>query len=73
MPINRLLKGGAYTPDQIALLNRAFDLALSSLSLLDRNDRLCEIVARKVIEVGKDGIGDPCEIAEQAVKQIGLK
>ncbi len=73
MPINRLLQGGAYTPDQIALLNRAFDLALRSLSLVDRSDRLCEIVARKVIEISKDGASDPYEIAEKAVTKIGLK
>ncbi len=73
MPINRLLKDGAYTPDQINLLNRAYDMALHSLSLVDRNDRLCEIVAGKIIAIGIDGTRDPREIAEKAVKQIGLR
>lgn len=73
MPIDRLLKDGAYTPDQINLLNRAFDLALHSLSLVDRNDRLCEMVARKIIAIGVDGTSNPREIAEKAVKQIGLR
>jgi hypothetical protein len=71
MPINRLLKGGEHTPEEIERLNKAFNLALRSLSLVDRNDPVCEIVARKVIEVA-DGIEDPREIAGKAVRGIGL-
>ena len=73
MPINRLLKNGAYSPDQIIILNQAFDLALRSLSLVDRNDRLCEIVARAIIAIGLDGTSNPREIAKKAVNQIGLR
>ena len=50
MPINRLLKIGKYTPEEIELLNRAFDLALRSMGLVDRNDPLYEMIARKIIE-----------------------
>jgi hypothetical protein len=71
MPINQLLKDGEHTPDEIARLNKAFSLALQSLSLVDRNDPLCEMVARKVIEVA-DAIEDPREIAGKVVKGIGL-
>ena len=73
MPINRLLKAGKYTPDEIALLNKAFDRALHLMGLVDRNDPLCELVARKVIEVGATGISDPKEIAETAAARIGLR
>lgn len=71
MPINRLLKAGEHTPDEVERLNRAFTLALRSLHLVDRNDPLCEIVARKIIDVADD-IQDPGEIANKAVKGIGL-
>lgn len=73
MPINRLLKVGKYTPKQIELLNKAFDLALRSMGLVDRNDPLCEMVARKVIEAGTSGVSDPEKIAEAAVARIGLR
>jgi hypothetical protein len=73
MPINRLLKVGKYTPEDIELLNRAFDLALRSMGLVDRNDPLCEMVARKVIEAGATGISDPKKIAEVAVVRMGLR
>jgi hypothetical protein len=41
------------------------------LSLIDRNDPICEIVAYKVIEIDKAGTHDPQEIANLAAKQFG--
>ena len=72
MPINRLLKDKR-TPEEIELLNKAFDHALNLLGVVDRNDPLCDLVARKVIEVGTTGISEPREIAEMAVVRIGLR
>src|SRR5262245_61296514 len=51
MPINRLLKD-KHTPEEIELLNKAFNHALNLLGVIDRNDPLCDMVARKVIEAG---------------------
>ena len=73
MPINRLLKDGQHTPDEIELLNKAFNHALNLLGVADRNDPLCDMVARKVIEVGATGLSKPREIAEMAVARIGLR
>jgi hypothetical protein len=73
MPINRLLKDGHHTPEQIELLNNAFNHALSLLSVADRDDSLCEMVARTVIEVGATGNRKPRKIAEVAVALIGLR
>ena len=72
MPINRLLKDKR-TPEEIELLNKAFNHALNLLGVVDRNDPLCDMVARKVIEVGTTGISEPREIAEMAVVRIGLR
>jgi hypothetical protein len=72
MPINRLLKGKR-TPEEIALLNEAFNHALNLLGVADRNDPLCDMVARKVIEVGTTGINEPREIAKITVARIGLR
>jgi hypothetical protein len=70
MPINRLLDSEVDT-DEAELLNQAFDLALRSLGLVDRNDPITELVAEKVIEVHELGVNDPAEIADIAVKRIG--
>jgi hypothetical protein len=72
MPIRRLLKDAKFEPDEVAVLTRAFELALSALYLVDRDDPICEIVARKVIEIGTNGIHDPREIAEAAVQRLSV-
>ena len=71
MPINRLLKEGKFTPEDVERLNRAFALARSRLGLVDRNDPICEIVARKIIEINAAGWHEPNEIAKLAVAQPG--
>jgi hypothetical protein len=72
MPINRLLQEAGTDPVEIERLNRAFAFTLKSLSLVDRNDPICEIVACKVIEIDKAGTHDPQEIAKLAAKQFGV-
>jgi hypothetical protein len=72
MPINRLLKDKR-TPKEIELFNNAFNHALNLLGLADRNDPLCDMVAREVIEVSATGLSEPREIAEMAVARIGLR
>jgi hypothetical protein len=52
MPIRRLLKDDKFEPEQVAVLTRAFDLALNALYLIDRDDPICEIVARKLSRSG---------------------
>jgi hypothetical protein len=71
MPINRLLKQGNFTPGEVERLNRAFARALSILGLVDRNDPICELVARSVISVYVAGTHEPEDIAKSAVAQLG--
>ena len=72
MPINRMLNDKR-APEEIELLNKAFNHALNLLGVVDRNDPFCDMVARKVIEVGASGPSKPREIAEMAVARIGLR
>jgi hypothetical protein len=72
MPIDRLFRDGKITAEELDRLNRAFTFTLKSLSLADRNDSLCDIVARKVIEIDAGGTHDPKEIAKQAAKDFGI-
>ena len=72
MPINRMFRDGKIKAEEVERLNRAFTFTLQSLSLVDRDDPVCEIVARKVIEIDAAGTRDPKEIARLAVKKLGL-
>lgn len=69
MPINRLL-GNASSADA-ERLRQAFAATLKSLHLVDRNDPVCEIVARKIIEIDAAGTHDPHEIAKRAARELG--
>jgi hypothetical protein len=71
MPIQRLLKDSQIEPERVEALKRAFSLALSSLGLVDRNDPVCDIVAREIIRYGTDGTRDPREVAKAVVERYG--
>jgi len=74
MPIKHLLRDSKLGPEDIKKLEAAYTYALRSLSLVDRNDPLCEIIARKIVEVGAAvGDSDPRQIANWAVKKIGIE
>jgi len=51
MSINKLFRDGKIKPDEVERLNRAYTFTLRSLSLVDRNDPVCEIIARKIVEI----------------------
>ena len=72
MPINPLFSGGRIKPEEVERLNRAFKFTLRSLCLVDRDDPLCEIVARKVIEIDANSTHDPKEIAKLAEREFGV-
>ena len=71
MPITRLLADADFTPEQRHVLELAFSHTLSKLNLVDRNDPICDMVARKVIEIASSGATDAIAIAETAFRQLG--
>lgn len=71
MPIDRLLLNSELTPEERHVLRLAFDRTLRKLNLVDRDDPICEIVARKLIEIGAAGATDAIAISEIAVRELG--
>ena len=67
MPIDRLLVGSKLCPEEVARLNAAYSHALHCLSVVDRNDPLSEMLARKIIEIGATE-SDPATISERALR-----
>jgi hypothetical protein len=72
MPIRRLLETSSSSPEEISRLVAAYEQTLRALNLVDRNDPIAEIVARKVIEIANDG-GDALQISNLAIKALGAK
>jgi hypothetical protein len=71
MAIDRLLKGSSLDRELIVQLKLAYEATLRALHLVDRNDPITELIARRVIDVGKRG-GDPFEISKLVIKGLGL-
>ena len=70
MPINRVLMESTLTSEQRHVLSLAFDRTLRRLGLVDRNDPICEMVARKIIEVSAGGVTNAVAISEIALRQL---
>ncbi|HEV7600172.1 MAG TPA: hypothetical protein VGO49_07920 [Bradyrhizobium sp.] len=72
MPINRLLARSSSGPEEIRLLNEAYEQTLRALNLVDRNDPVTEIVAKKIIEISQTSSSDPAQISKLAIEALGL-
>jgi len=70
VPITRLLTDSNFTPEQRQVLELAFNCVLRKLNLVDRNDPICEMVERKVIEIGATGVTNAVAISEIAFRQL---
>ena len=72
MPIYRLLQNSPLGPEEIKVLADAYERTLQKLSLVDRNDPVAEIIAKKIIELGQRGVREAKLLSDLAVKELGL-
>ena len=70
MPITRFLNGPVFSPADIVILSTAFEDALRALNLTNRDDPTTEIVAKKIIEIAKQGERDPVRLRERAIQAL---
>lgn len=56
MPITPFLRNQAFDPETIEAMSAAFTKACASLGLLERSDRMTELVAWQIIEAAQRGI-----------------
>jgi hypothetical protein len=73
MPIYRLLQNSPFGPDEIKVLTDAYERTLRKLSLIDRNDPIAEIIAKKIIELGQRGVRQTEQLIELAMKELGVE
>ena len=71
MTIYRLSKNTAFGPEEIERLVTAYEQTLRALRLKHRSDPITQLVAEKIIAVGRLGIEDPAEISKLALKELG--
>ena len=70
MPIRPLLQDGSFSPEDITALTTTFEDSLSALGLLDRNDPAVLIVAKRIIELAKDGERNPARLQNSVVNRF---
>jgi hypothetical protein len=70
MTIRRLLHDCPAPTDEVSQLYAAYRKTLRGLCLVDRDDPVCEIVARRVIEISRTGVRDPKQISRMAIEQF---
>jgi hypothetical protein len=72
MAIYRLLKFGAFDPEDVSCMTTAYEDALVVLKLADRQDPITELVAKKIIEVSQQGERDPIRLRDRALSELGV-
>jgi hypothetical protein len=72
MPIYRLLQNSPLGPEEIKVLTDAYERTLQKLGLVDRNDPVAEIIAKKIIELGQRGVRHAEQLIEMAMKELGV-
>jgi hypothetical protein len=70
MAIYKLIQNTAFEPKDIERLVTAYEHTLRALRLKDRNDPITQLVAEKIIAIGRFGIEDPAEISKLALKEL---
>ncbi len=71
MSINPVFRMTDLQPEEVKRLELAYKHALRSLSLLDRDDPLTRILAKKIIEVGAFE-RDPQRISDIVIKDLRI-
>jgi hypothetical protein len=66
-------EGGAFDPDQIAVMTTAFDQVLHDLKLTDRDDPVVTMVAKLIIELVRNGGHDPKRCASRFSDGTGAR
>jgi hypothetical protein len=64
MPIYRLLEREAFQPELVTIMGDVFEDVLKTLGLVDREDPLTKMIARKVIELAQTGERSPARLKQ---------
>jgi hypothetical protein len=71
--IYRLIREGAFEPEDTARTGEAYEAALKRLGLVDRNDPLAQRIASKIIEIARSGKAPAAAICDQTLKELDAK
>jgi hypothetical protein len=67
-----MFKDEGFSPEHCEAMAAAFEALLQELSLNDREDPLCELIAKKIIELGQQGVRNPQLLRQFAMRDLGF-
>lgn len=73
MPIYRLLQNMPMGPEEIGRMTTAYEKTLRAVGIVDRNDPIAEMIAKKIIEIAQTGVQDPVQISELAIRELAAR
>ena len=73
MAIYRLLKNSTLEPDEIARITEAYEQALQTFCVKDRDDRLTEMIAKKIIKIAQTGVHNAAQLSALAIAELRIR
>ena len=73
MAVYRLLKNSALGPKEVNCIIEAYEQALHTLCVRDRDDPLTEMIAKTIIKIAQTGDHDAAQLSALAIKQLGVR
>jgi hypothetical protein len=75
MAIYRLLENSALRlgPKGVSCIIEAYEQALHTFCVKDRDDPLTEMIAKKIIKIAQTGVYDPAQLSALAIKELGVR
>ena len=73
MAIYRLLKNSVFGPEEISRILAAYERALHTLCVKDRDDPLTEMIARAIIKTAETGVHDAAELSARAIAELRVR
>jgi hypothetical protein len=73
MAIYRLLKNSTLEPEEIARITKAYEQALHTLCVKDRDDPLTEMIAKNIIKIAQTGVHDAVQLSTLAIAELRIR
>ena len=73
MAIYRLLKNSTLGPEEISRITEAYEQALHTFCVRDRDDPLTEMIAKQIIKIAQAGVNDAAQLSALAVAELRIR
>jgi len=60
-------------PEEVACIKKAYEQALRTLCVKDRDDPLTELIAKMIIKIAQTGVHDVAQLSALAITELGIR